>query len=76
MTNHLYRICSVHPKQEPALVLKYMKSFTAIKLMDAMFNQRINYLHHNPVTAGFVITPWYWKHSSAIDYITKRKRAA
>ena len=37
-----------------------------------MFNQRINYLHWNPVTAGFVYEPWYWKYSSAIDYMTKQ----
>ena len=117
MTNHLHMICSVHQKQAPALVLKNMKSFTAIKLIDAIinnskesrreymlnlfeaegkksssnfrfklwqhenhpilldsdlvFNQRINYLHWNPVTAGFVMEPWYWKYSSAIDYMTK-----
>ena len=25
-----------------------------------MYNQRINYLHFNPVTAGFVEEPWHW----------------
>jgi putative transposase len=119
MTNHLHLICSFHGKQEPALVLKNMKSFTAMKLIDAViknpkesrreyllnlfeaegkksnsnfrfkfwehenhpiqldsdivFNQKINYLHWNPVTAGFVTDPWYWKYSSAIDYMTKEK---
>ena len=37
---------------------------------DVMFNQRLNYLHWNPVTAGFVSEPWHWKCSSAIDYMT------
>ena len=40
---------------------------------DIVFNQRLNYLHWNPVTAGFAIEPWHWKHSSAIDYFTKEK---
>ena len=26
---------------------------------DIVFNQRINYLHWNPVTAGFVAEPWH-----------------
>ena len=119
MTNHLHMICSFNGKQEPALVIKNMKSFTAIKLIDAfinnpkesrreyllnifetkgkksssnfrfkfwehenhpvildndmVFNQRLNYLHSNPVTSGFVTEPWYWKYSSAIDYMTKEK---
>jgi putative transposase len=119
MTNHLHLICSFHGKQEPALVLKNMKSFTAMKLIDAViknpkesrreyllnlfeaegkkssrnfrfkfwehenhpiildsdivFNQKINYLHWNPVTAGFVTEPWHWKFSSAVDYMTKEK---
>jgi putative transposase len=119
MANHLPLICSFHGKQEPALVLKNRKSYTAMKLIDAIiknpkesrrayvlnlfetagkraaaisglsfwehenhpvildsdivFNQKINYLHWNPVTAGFVTEPWYWKYSSAVDYMTKEK---
>lgn len=119
MTNHLHMICSFQGKQEPALVLKNIKSFTAVKLIDAivnnlkesrreymldlfeaegkksssnfrfkvwqhenhpvmldsdsMFNQKINYLHNNPVTAGFVSEPFYWRYSSAVDYMTKEK---
>ena len=44
-------------------------------LLDSLFvyNQRLNYLHWNPVTAGFVIEPWHWKLSSATDYITTEK---
>ena len=119
MTNHLHMICSFDAKQEPGLVLKNMKSFTAIKLIDAiinkpkesrkeymlnlfkgegkksssnqrfkfwqhenhpvlldsdlLFNQKFNYLHWSPVTAGFVNEPWHWKYNSAIDYMTKDK---
>jgi putative transposase len=119
MTNHLHMICSFQGKQEPALVLKNMKSFTAVKLIDAIvnnpkesrreymlglfesegrksssnfrfkvwqhenhpvlldkdsiFTQKLNYLHWNPVTAGFVTEPWFWKYSSAIDYLTEDK---
>lgn len=119
MTNHLHLICSFRGIQEPALVLKNMKSFTAMKLIDAVinnpkesrreyllnlfeaegkksssnvrfkfwehenhpiqldsdiiFNQKINYLHWNPVTAGFVTEPWHWQYSSAINYMMGQK---
>ena len=39
----------------------------------SMYNQRLNYLHLNPVTAGFVMEPWHWAYSSAIDYFTEKK---
>ena len=119
MTNHLHMICSFKPESDPGQVLRNMKSFTAMKITDAiinnskesrkesmldtferegkksssnfrfkfwehenhpvlldsvvMFNQRLNYLHQNPVKAGFVTEPWHWKYSSAIDYFTEQK---
>jgi putative transposase len=119
MTNHLHMICSCNSNNNLALILRNLKSFTAMKLIDAiinnpkesrrenmlnvfetagkksssnykfkfwehenhpilldnsiLFNQRLNYLHCNPVTAGFVVTPSNWKHSSAIDYFTNDK---
>ncbi len=33
-----------------------------------MLRQRINYLHNNPVEAGFVCEPQHYKYSSAHDY--------
>jgi len=33
-----------------------------------MLFQRLNYIHENPVTAGFVTEPQHWKYSSAYDY--------
>ena len=33
-----------------------------------MMQQRINYIHNNPVEAGFVCEPQHWKWSSAHDY--------
>lgn len=33
-----------------------------------MMTQRVNYIHNNPVKAGFVIDPVHWKWSSAYDY--------
>jgi REP element-mobilizing transposase RayT len=33
-----------------------------------MFNQKLNYIHNNPVEAGFVNHPAHWKYSSAIDF--------
>jgi len=38
-----------------------------------MYNQRLNYLHWNPVTAGFVAEPWHWIYSSATDYFSEKK---
>jgi putative transposase len=119
MTNHLHMICSGRENKDLALVLRNIKSFTAMKLIDAIINntsesrrenmlqvfeaegkksssnfrfkfwehenhpvllnteaaylQRLNYLHYNPVTAGFVTEPWHWKYSSAIDYYMKEK---
>lgn len=103
ITNHLHMICSCKPGYNIALELRNMKSFTAMKLIDAIiknlkesrqenmldifemkgkkcssnfrfkfweqenhailldsvlvFYQRLNYLHWNPVTAGFVTEP-------------------
>jgi len=30
--------------------------------------QKMNYIHDNPVEAGFVLEAHHWKYSSAIDY--------
>lgn len=34
----------------------------------AVIDQKIDYIHHNPVEAGFVSEPEHWKYSSAIDF--------
>lgn len=34
----------------------------------AVIDQKINYIHNNPIEAGFVLEPEHWKYSSAIDY--------
>ena len=119
MTNHLHMICSCNSGNDIAMVLRNMKSFTAMKLIDAIiknpkesrkenllhvfesegkksssnfrfkfwehenhpvimdsisvYNQRLNYIHHNPVKAGFVTEPLHWKLSSATDYFTTEK---
>ena len=33
-----------------------------------MMDQRLEYLHMNPVVSGFVNEPHHWKYSSAVDY--------
>ena len=38
-----------------------------------LYTQKFNYLHQNPVKAGFVLAPEEWKYSSAVDYYTNRK---
>lgn len=120
MTNHFHLICSFINGANPGLVIKNIKSFTAIRLIDCiinnskesrkqwmldifekhgkvnknnyrfqfwqhenhpvnlsnvdMFNQRFNYLHQNPVKAGFVNKPEDWLYSSAVDYYTKNEK--
>jgi REP element-mobilizing transposase RayT len=34
-----------------------------------MVKQRLHYIHHNPIVAGFVCEPQHYKYSSAHDYI-------
>lgn len=36
-----------------------------------MVVQRLDYLHQNPVKAGFVFKPESWVYSSAVDYAGK-----
>ena len=33
-----------------------------------MLDQRLEYVHMNPVVSGFVSEPEYWRYSSAMDY--------
>lgn len=33
-----------------------------------VIDQKVNYIHNNPVLAGFVDEPHHWRFSSAIDY--------
>lgn len=33
-----------------------------------VIEQKANYIHNNPVVAGFVTEPQHWRYSSAIDY--------
>lgn len=35
---------------------------------EEMFRQKVNYIHNNPVKAGFVTNPEDWKYSSARNY--------
>jgi putative transposase len=39
----------------------------------AKFEQRMNYLHENPVRAGIVWEPQHYKYSSAIDYYEQKQ---
>ncbi|GAB3528531.1 transposase [Pontibacter brevis] len=34
----------------------------------SVIDQKIDYIHHNPVEAGFVSEPHHWKYSSAVDF--------
>lgn len=35
---------------------------------NAFIEQKLNYIHQNPVRAGLVEEPWHYKYSSAADY--------
>jgi hypothetical protein len=36
---------------------------------DAMMQQKIHYIHQNPVRRGFVDAPEEWRYSSARNYV-------
>lgn len=38
-----------------------------------LLEQRLQYLHENPVRSGLVWEAWHYKYSSAIDYYTAEK---
>lgn len=35
-------------------------------------DEKLNYIHQNPVVSGFVCEPWEWKYSSARNYFGMR----
>ena len=116
MPNHFHMICSFLNNADPGLVIKNIKSFTALSVIDAILNnrsesrkgwmldiferhgasklgnkrfqfwqhenhpilldskaifvQRIDYLHENPMRAGFVYQPQDWLYGSGVDYYT------
>jgi hypothetical protein len=39
-----------------------------------MFDKMLEYVHMNPVMAGFVINPENWKYSSARDFCNSESR--
>ena len=40
-------------------------------LSDTILKEKINYIHNNPVRAGYVNKPEYWIYSSASNYILR-----
>lgn len=38
-----------------------------------MMQQKMDYIHENPVNSGIVLEPQYYKYSSAVDYYTEEK---
>jgi REP element-mobilizing transposase RayT len=47
----------------------WIQDYHPIKLANTtMLLQRLNYIHDNPLRAGFVTEPQHWKYSSAYDY--------
>lgn len=51
----------------------WQKDYHPVELStDALFQQRMNYLHENPVRAGIVREPQHYLYSSAIDYYEQK----
>ena len=47
----------------------WKNEYHPIELIDSeIMQQKLDYIHFNPVAAGFVNEPEHWKYSSAIDY--------
>lgn len=40
---------------------------------EKILHQKLDYIHNNPVEAGFVEVPEYWLYSSAVDYLSEKK---
>ena len=38
-----------------------------------LYNKKLNYLHWQLATAGYLNETWHWKYSSAVDNITNDK---
>lgn len=52
----------------------WQQNYHAILLDNSEWiDQKLDYIHYNPVVAGFVHKPADWKYSSAIDYYTDEK---
>jgi hypothetical protein len=34
----------------------------------SVIDQKVDYIHFNPVVSGFVNEPEHWRYSSAVDY--------
>ena len=58
----------------PGFQLWQHKNHLVLLDTNEMLEQRINYLHENPVRAGFVSTAEQWLYSSAIDYYTENEK--
>lgn len=49
----------------------WKQDYHPVELSDSYrCEQRLNYLHENPVRSGMVWEPWQYKYRSAIDYYT------
>ncbi len=52
----------------------WQQNYHAILLDNPLWiDQKLAYIHNNPVDAGFVNNPVDWKYSSAIDYYSDEK---
>ena len=60
--------CKLKHKRKSAYQLWQEGSHPEVILGSKMMRQKINYIHFNPVVAGFVDDPLVWKYSSARNY--------
>ena len=67
MLQRFYKTGSANPNNNDFQF--WIQNNHPIQLSDGkMMRQRLNYIHNNPVEAGFVCEPEHWKWSSAHDY--------
>ncbi|HED17554.1 MAG TPA: transposase [Gammaproteobacteria bacterium] len=66
LENHLHLV--VQSKQLDDDIARF-KSYTARRLINYLDEQKVNYIHANPVKRGYVDQAEHWRYSSARNYL-------
>jgi len=64
---YLVRQAELNRKREKFSIWNY-KNWPVLVESDCFFEQKLNYIHYNPVAKGYVEEPSDWKYSSARNY--------
>lgn len=65
---NLFRDAALKQKNASKFQLWQHDSHPIALCSPEVIDQKVEYTHMNPVTAGYVEEPHYWKYSSAIDF--------